>query len=977
MTLSRTLSLSRNVFNNNKVYENDPTNSCIINHNDDNSIILLIFSVDSSRVLLSDYPGVPGSDYINANYIKGASGSNAYIACQGPLPHTVNDFWRMVVETEVQVIVMACNEQEAGKHKCERYWSEEDDSEEVQYGKYFVRLLKSREICPDFLVRTMRLRWTSEDENKSEEERTVCQFHYSAWPDHGIPTQVKPLLEMVRLIRDCQASETLPVLVHCSAGCGRTGTICAIDFIWGLLRTGKLTSDFSLYNLVRDMRRQRVAMVQTVDQYILVHRAVKELFLEQLRVIDSHPYENVDDDGHPLAHDVMHADEDNPDYETVFVKNDHQTRSEVMDQVLSQRMQQKPLMGTAMLSSSSKSSSPLSSMMSNLDSLDRPPQPPPKQRHLDSKPIETRHVDIPSNDVSGHEMVKTEADIAAEFNKANPNLFEPPQGSMSEAGPQKFKKGALKLTQDESGNWKIEQQNDGGGLEVKPLKTPENNNKVSSGGSKKNSPKNKKNGNSSNNDEQPSSESLLLRRPSIKKIKAFFQQQKEASSDLVSEAMSKLPTLGSSSSNNNNESKSVPSSLDRKFNRAASIEPQYSSLDKTTAAGIVSSAKDLKPTQKSVSSERLVLNESKPLLPIKRSKSMKTIQKVESEEDMSFGFEDKNSTRVAALRIPPPKPKRSLTNYDESSIKAHLSQYSKNSPNHSRQSSEDAMASASRPSLNHLVMASFDLAEQEASKINQSPSATSHNSSPSNSKYNSVTSKTSLRPSPTGTTPANEYVNVNVHDGQIQMVTALAQRKLSEASLTSRTKPRERRNSFREAIDNKSSSSTASTAEAKSYESIWFESSKRASSPSYESIHFDQQQQQQQQQQQHPPLTVTSGPIRKLSESGLQSVTLVSEVMNKKLSLQKQNSSSSSMSSQSGMKGPPPPYVQPPQPLRGCPPPTRLPGNSSANKGPAPQVPVTTSAPTYANVQFRLKGEKNILVIFCMLSCTLTLAVHK
>ena len=64
-------------------------------------------------------------------------------------------------------LVMACNEQEAGKHKCERYWSDqEDDEEEVQFGKYFVRLLKSREICPDFLVRTMRLRWTGEGKNK-------------------------------------------------------------------------------------------------------------------------------------------------------------------------------------------------------------------------------------------------------------------------------------------------------------------------------------------------------------------------------------------------------------------------------------------------------------------------------------------------------------------------------------------------------------------------------------------------------------------------------------------------------------------------------------------------------------------------------------------------------------------------------------------------------------------------------------------
>jgi len=119
-----------------------------------------ILPFDDSRVTLSEYPGkeknwplrslsltfflagVPGSDYINANYVKGASGSNAYIASQGPLPHTVNDFWRMVVETEVQVIVMACNETEAGKHKCERYWSEpeEDGEEEKQFGKYFVKV---------------------------------------------------------------------------------------------------------------------------------------------------------------------------------------------------------------------------------------------------------------------------------------------------------------------------------------------------------------------------------------------------------------------------------------------------------------------------------------------------------------------------------------------------------------------------------------------------------------------------------------------------------------------------------------------------------------------------------------------------------------------------------------------------------------------------------------------------------------------
>ena len=151
------------------------------------------------------------------------------------------------------------------------------------------------------------------------------------------------------------------------------------------------------------------------------------------------------------------------------------------------------------------------------------------------------------------------------------------------------------------------------------------------------------------------------------------------------------------------------------------------------------------------------------------------------------------------------------------------------------------------------------------------------------------------------------------------------------------------------------------TTETKSYESIWFESNKRASSPPYESIHFQEQQQQfqnfreindfhEKNQQQQP---------RKISESyGLQSVSLVSEVMNKKLSLQKQNSSSSSLSSQSGMmKGPPPPYVQPPQPQRGggLPPPSRLPTAAASGKGPAPQVP--PGVPTYANVQFRFKGK--------------------
>ncbi|KAF2350207.1 PTP type protein phosphatase [Trinorchestia longiramus] len=133
------------------------------------------------------------------------------------------------------------------------------------------------------------------------ESRIVCQFHYSLWPDHGVPESVKPLLAMVRLVRECQASETLPLLVHCSAGCGRTGTICAIDHVWTLLRTGRLPDSVDLLAMVKEMRRQRVAMVQTRDQYVLLHRAVRHLFKDRLALIDEHPYANICLDGSPLG----------------------------------------------------------------------------------------------------------------------------------------------------------------------------------------------------------------------------------------------------------------------------------------------------------------------------------------------------------------------------------------------------------------------------------------------------------------------------------------------------------------------------------------------------------------------------------------------------------------------------------------------------------------------------------------------------
>ncbi|KAG8177744.1 hypothetical protein JTE90_008847 [Oedothorax gibbosus] len=250
-----------------------------------------IVPYDKSRVILPKCEGIPGSDYINASYVKGASGALAYIAAQGPLPNTVIDFWRMVWICDVQVVVMACNEKEAGKGKCECYWPQK--GEVMNYGNIAVELISTSQVCPDFLIRTLLVKCGTQ-------MRDVYQFHYTTWPDHGVPETVQPILELVRLMRDCQATEIMPILVHCSAGCGRTGTICAVDYVWACLRQGKLSEDFSLFEIAMELRRQRIAMIQTKEQYILAHRAVATLFEQQLSVIDCHIYVNVDEDGEPL-----------------------------------------------------------------------------------------------------------------------------------------------------------------------------------------------------------------------------------------------------------------------------------------------------------------------------------------------------------------------------------------------------------------------------------------------------------------------------------------------------------------------------------------------------------------------------------------------------------------------------------------------------------------------------------------------------
>ncbi|NXO54911.1 PTN22 phosphatase, partial [Aramus guarauna] len=237
-----------------------------------------ILPFDHSRVNLSLITSDADSHYINANFIKGVYGPRAYIATQGPLPTTVIDFWRMIWEYEVLTVVMACMEFEMGKKKCERYWAEAGGSP-LQCGPFSVAC-EAEEKKNEYVIRTLKV-------TLNEEIRTVHHFHYKNWPDHDVPSSIDPILELISEIRCYQPDDSVPICIHCSAGCGRTGVICAIDYTQKLLKDGIVPVNFSIFSLIQEMRTQRPSIVQTKEQYELVYDAVIELFKRQIKALDA------------------------------------------------------------------------------------------------------------------------------------------------------------------------------------------------------------------------------------------------------------------------------------------------------------------------------------------------------------------------------------------------------------------------------------------------------------------------------------------------------------------------------------------------------------------------------------------------------------------------------------------------------------------------------------------------------------------
>ncbi|CAL8296546.1 unnamed protein product [Boreogadus saida] len=241
-----------------------------------------VLPYDSSRVKLS-IQGSQFDDYINASYMPGYNSKKEYIGAQGPLPVTVNEFWRMVWEKNIQTLVMLtrCNEQ--GRVKCEKYWPEDSK----HFGNNTVTMT-SEITLEDWTIREFDIKNV-----KTAETRSVRHFHFTAWPDHGVPESTELLINFRHLVREHmdQYSANSPTVVHCSAGVGRTGTFIAID---RLIFQIERESVVDVYGTIHDLRMHRTLMVQTEDQYVFLNQCALDIIRSRTGTNVDLIYQNTD-----------------------------------------------------------------------------------------------------------------------------------------------------------------------------------------------------------------------------------------------------------------------------------------------------------------------------------------------------------------------------------------------------------------------------------------------------------------------------------------------------------------------------------------------------------------------------------------------------------------------------------------------------------------------------------------------------------
>ena len=242
-----------------------------------------IIPYEHSRVKLS-FTGENHSDYINACYIDGYYSPQSYIAAQGPMPHTVKEFWRMIWEKNIEHIVALTRVMEAMKKKCEQYWPE-NEHETCTIGNFDIKL-KKIDRYTSYDIRILELQHS----DYPKETRVVIQFHFTVWPDHGVPIFSSSLLTFINHTKEYHIPEKSqsPILVHCSAGVGRTGTFIVLDYF---LEHMKENEKVNVYKIVAQLRENRCFMVQTKDQYMFIHDAIQDIISCQDTFIGDHDFQ--------------------------------------------------------------------------------------------------------------------------------------------------------------------------------------------------------------------------------------------------------------------------------------------------------------------------------------------------------------------------------------------------------------------------------------------------------------------------------------------------------------------------------------------------------------------------------------------------------------------------------------------------------------------------------------------------------------
>ncbi|EFJ45463.1 hypothetical protein VOLCADRAFT_82191 [Volvox carteri f. nagariensis] len=238
-----------------------------------------VLPFDYNRVKIS---GEDGQDYINASLVQSGpneSPSWCYIAAQGPLASTVDDFWRMVFENNCSILIMLTRTVENNHIKCADYFNQRP-GETAKFGSYRVTTTDVQEVSPDITKRTLQLSLCT-----TQEVHEVTHYHYHRWPDFGVPESTEPIRRLVKILWQNRTSCTQQTtVVHCSAGIGRTGTLMAIDVIlrrlWAMAEQGlpsgpaDVSTAVDLPAVVHSLRRQRKGMVQTMEQYYFCYEAV-------------------------------------------------------------------------------------------------------------------------------------------------------------------------------------------------------------------------------------------------------------------------------------------------------------------------------------------------------------------------------------------------------------------------------------------------------------------------------------------------------------------------------------------------------------------------------------------------------------------------------------------------------------------------------------------------------------------------------